>query len=259
MIGIYFSGTGNTKYCVKNFLENYNDNGKAEMYSIEEVECIKKIEENDEIAFAYPIQYSNLPKIVKEFIINNSSVWKDKKIFIIATMGLFSGDGAGLSARIFRKYKAEVIGGLHLKMPDCVADVKALKRPLVENRKIVLESVEKARKAAQTLKNGNPTKEGLGFIYHMAGLFGQRLYFYNKTKNYSSSLKIDKDKCIGCGKCVALCPMHNIQIKNKKASASDHCTMCYRCINNCPQKAMTLLGKAVIEQSKIENYLLPLI
>lgn len=253
MIGVYFSGTGNTKYCVKNFLEEYS--GKAEMYSIEDRNCLKQIEKNDEIVFAYPIQYSNLPKIVKDFIVSNSSVWQNKKIFIIATMGLFSGDGAGVSGRIFKKYKADVIGGLHLKMPDCVDDVKALKRSLEKNKKIVVESREKAKKAARALKKHKPTKEGLGFFYHMTGLFCQRLYFYNKTKNYSSSLKIDKNKCIGCGKCASICPMNNMEIKNQKAQASDMCTMCYRCISNCPKKAITLLGREVIEQSKIEKYL----
>jgi len=41
-----------------------------------------------------------------------------KNIFIIVAMGLFSGDGTGCTARLFRKYGADVIGGLHLKMPD---------------------------------------------------------------------------------------------------------------------------------------------
>ena len=43
-------------------------------------------------------------------------------------MGLFSGDGAGILARRLRKYGAQIIGGLHLKMPDSIADEKALKR-----------------------------------------------------------------------------------------------------------------------------------
>ena len=31
--------------------------------------------------------------------------------------------------------------------------------------------------------------------------------------------------------------------------------MCYRCISNCPQQAITLLGKKLYEQCKIEKYL----
>lgn len=50
------------------------------------------------------------------------------------------------------------------------------------------------------------------------------LYFYNKTKNYTDKLKINKEKCIGC-------------------------------INNCPVQAITLLGDKVVQQSVIEKYL----
>lgn len=58
-----------------------------------------------DIVFAYPIYYSNLPKIVRDFINDNHTIWEKKNIFIIATMGLFSGDGAGLSARLFKNIK----------------------------------------------------------------------------------------------------------------------------------------------------------
>ena len=82
----------------------------------------------------------------------------------------------------------------------------------------------------------------------------KRLYFGHKTKEYSSKLKIDENKCVGCGKCEALCPMQNITIKDQKAVSGDRCTMCYRCINNCPKQAITLLGKNVYEQCRIEKY-----
>lgn len=49
--------------------------------------------------------------------------------------------------------------------------------------------------------------------------------------------------------------MNNIKIVDKKVVQNNRCTMCYRCINNCPKQAMTLLGKAVVEQSVIEKYL----
>ena len=47
----------------------------------------------------------------------------------------------------------------------------------------------------------------------------------------------------------------NIEVVDKKVVQKNRCTMCYRCINHCPRQAMTLLGKAVVEQSVIEKYL----
>ena len=71
MIGIYFSGTGNTKYCVSKFLEYYHDNNENNLYSIEDKNCINMIKENNDIVFAYPIYHSDMPIIVRNFINNN--------------------------------------------------------------------------------------------------------------------------------------------------------------------------------------------
>lgn len=173
---------------------------------------------------------------------------------MIATMGLFSGDGSGILGRQLNGFGAEVIGGLHLKMPDSIGDEKALKRPLEVNRELVRTAESKIKESVGFLKEGHPTREGLGPLYQAAGFFGQRMIFGHKTKNYTSKLKIDPDKCVGCGLCAKLCPMHNISVLEEKAISSDKCTMCYRCINKCPKQAITLLGKKVFEQSVIEKY-----
>lgn len=89
---------------------------------------------------------------------------------------------------------------------------------------------------------------------HLAGLFGQRLYFLGKTAKYTDKLKIDLLKCTGCGLCVKLCPMSNITMADKTAVSGSRCTMCYRCISKCPKQAITLLGKKVIEQNEISRY-----
>lgn len=88
-----------------------------------------------------------------------------------------------------------------------------------------------------------------------AGLFGQRLYFHGKTERYSDRIKIDAEKCVGCGRCVSLCPMKNLRMENRLVQAEGRCTMCYRCVNLCPGQAVTLLGKRVAEQGTIEKYL----
>ena len=253
MVGIYFSGTGNTKYCVETFVKECD--AAALAFSIEEENIAQIISDQKEIVFGYPVQFSNLPKMLKDFVVSNSDIWRDKKVFIIATMGLFSGDGSGMLARLLEKYGAIIEGGLHLKMPDSISDEKALKRSLQDNQTLVKRAALKVKSAAHDLKSGNPPQEGIGLWYHLAGLFGQRLYFRNKTKTYTDKLKIDKNKCTGCRKCVNLCPMKNIRFEEQKAVSGNRCTMCYRCINKCPAQAITLLGKRVIEQCCLEKYL----
>ena len=253
MIGIYFSGTGNSRYAAEMFCNQYDKEARA--FSIEEDNAIQAVEQEELLVFAYPVQYSTVPKILRDFVNDNKELWKDKKVFIIATMGMFCGDGAGILGRLLQKYGAEILGGLHLRMPDSISDEKVLKRPLEKNKELVRKAEEKILKTVSLVKSGKPPQEGIGISYRMAGFFGQRLYFGHKTKNYSDKLRIDEEKCIGCGKCERLCPMHNIKVIDKKVVQNNQCTMCYRCINNCPKQAMTLLGKTVVEQSVIEKYL----
>ena len=170
-------------------------------------------------------------------------------------MGLFSGDGAGILARLLTKHGAIIIGGLHLKMPDSIGDEKALKRTLVQNQELVRKAEQKIEVSAQKLKDGHPSQDGMGFLNHLVGLLGQRLYFHYKTKTYSDKLKIDKNRCIRCGKCISLCPMKNISLENGNTVSGGKCTMCYRCVNFCPTQAITLLGKRVYEQCHVEKYL----
>lgn len=252
MVGIYFSGTGNTKYCVEKFMEAY---GEGRAYSIEDSSALAEIQNSAELVIGYPIYYSNLPKIVRDFFTEHLALFQEKKVFLIATMGLFSGDGTGCGARVLRKGGAEIVGGLHLKMPDCIGDVKALKRSLAENQQLIQDAEQKIIEAAGNLKQGNPPQEGLNFFYHVAGLFGQRLWTYGKTREYSDKLRVDREACIGCGICVDLCPMQNLRLEEKKAVPDSRCTMCYRCISHCPTQAITLLGGKVIEQSLAKNYI----
>lgn len=257
MIGVYFSGTGNTKFCVDQFLKEYDahKDSFSNSFSIEERETLEQIQNNDEIVMGYPVQYSNIPKILRDYIVDNGHIWNGKKIFIIATMALFSGDGAGVLARLLRSYGAVITGGLHLKMPDSISDVRALKRSFEQNKKLVRKAEEKLCKAASDFRDGKPSQEGLGMACHLAGLFGQRLYFYSKTQKYSDKLKINSSKCIGCGLCENVCPLKNMKVTDGIAVSGNQCTMCYRCISKCPRQAVTLLGKKVIAQNNINKYL----
>lgn len=253
MIGVYFSGTGNSRYALEVFLREYDKKAKA--YSIEEDYAIEEIKKHDTIIFSYPVQYSTVPKILRDFIINNKDLWNGRQVFVIATMGLLSGDGAGVLGRLLHKYNAEIIGGLHVKMPDSICDEKVLKRPLEDNVKLIRLAESKIKKAVKSIKNGKAPQEGVGLFYRMAGFFGQRLWFGRKTRKYSDKLKIDIEKCVQCKKCVKLCPMNNIKLVDGKVAAGNQCTMCYRCVNQCPKQAITLLGKNVIEQGNVEKYL----
>ena len=252
-VGIYFSGTGNSRYALEVFMKKYH-NG-APVRSIEDKEVIKDIAVHREIIFSYPVQYSDVPKIVRDFIDSCPSVWNDKRVTVIATMGLFSGDGAGALGRLLERHGAKIVGGLHLRMPDSIADEKVLKRSHEDNVRLVKAAEDKIALAVDGIKKGKYPREGLGMLPRMAGFFGQRAWFGHKTRSYSDGPKIDPDICVGCGKCAKMCPTGNITMKDGKAHSAAVCTLCYRCVNICPKQAITLLGKQMVQQTTIERYL----
>ena len=65
--------------------------------------CGELLKHHDDVILAYPVYFSDLLQIVREFICENGANFRDKNVFIIATMEIFSGDGAGCSARILSK------------------------------------------------------------------------------------------------------------------------------------------------------------
>ena len=251
MLGIFLSGTGNTAHCIEKLTHLLDEN--AQVFPLEDNDIVNHIQENEIIILGYPTQFSNAPFMVRDFISSHADIWNGKKVLCVATMGAFSGDGAGCAARLLKKNGAVILGGLHIRMPDSVCDSKLLKKSIEENKKIVVEADKKIEKVAQEIRGGKTPKEGVTFFSHIVGLFGQRLWFYHKTRGYSNKLKIN-NRCIGCGLCSQICPMKNIEIKDQQAVSKDRCTMCYRCISQCPCKAITLLGNTVHEQCQFSKY-----
>lgn len=250
---IYLSGTGNTKFCISKLAKMLDEN--APVVAIEDRDAIPTVAAYENIILGYPVQFSNAPKMVRDFITQNAVLWKGKNVLCLATMGAFSGDGAGCAARLLKKCGATVLGGLHIKMPDSVCDSKLLKKIADENKLIINRAEEKIGRTILQIKSGKFPRDGLGIFAHVAGLFGQRLWFCSKTKRYSDKLKINKTLCVGCGNCVQVCPMKNLTIENGAVSPHGKCTMCYRCASLCPQKAITLIGDDVVEQYRLENFM----
>ncbi len=249
---IYLSGTGNTEFCVSKLVKLLDEN--APIVAIEDAAATSTVGAYENIVLGYPVQFSNAPKMVRDFIIGNKELWKGKNVLCVATMGAFSGDGAGCAARLLKKCGASVSGGLHLKMPDSVCDSKLLKKSDEDKIQTIRRAEEKIELWALKIKSGKSPHDGLGVFAHLCGLFGQRLWLRNKTKNYSDKLKIDKTLCVGCGNCSLVCPMKNLSLENGAISPRGKCTMCYRCISLCPKGAITLVGKRIYEQYRAENY-----
>ena len=57
-----------------------------------------------------------------------------------------------------------------------------------------------------------------------------------------ATLALDREVCIGCGRCVEVCPHQVFAIADRKASLKDRdaCMECGACALNCPVKAISV-------------------
>ena len=83
MLGIYFSATGNSRYASEVFLNELDT--CVPVISIGDKNAAQMLKEADEVVFSYPVQYSAVPKIVRDFIERTAPLWQGKRVFVIAT------------------------------------------------------------------------------------------------------------------------------------------------------------------------------
>jgi NAD-dependent dihydropyrimidine dehydrogenase PreA subunit len=56
-------------------------------------------------------------------------------------------------------------------------------------------------------------------------------------------VKVDNDKCTGCGTCVETCPMEVFEIKDEKSVPvkPEECIVCRACEVQCPEEAIQII------------------
>jgi Fe-S-cluster-containing hydrogenase component 2 len=55
------------------------------------------------------------------------------------------------------------------------------------------------------------------------------------------AVKVDLEKCTGCGTCKEVCPVEAIEINDDKAKVDEEeCVDCGTCVEECPEGALSL-------------------
>jgi len=247
MLTLYFSGTGNTKFIA----ELFSNKMGARCLSIEDdADFSAEINANDTIAFCYPIYCSRVPRNMREFADRHMSGLIGKKVIILVTQMLFSGDGARVFTDLFDKGAIDVIYAEHFNMQQNMgnAPIFNLSKPTAQTNQMYISKAEtKMNKVCENIKKGIVKKRGFALGSVLLGKI-QGVFWQKNTKDIIAQkleLKCKNDvkihnECTACGICTKICPMNNLVSSEGQIHHQNNCVVCYRCVNRCPHKAITV-------------------
>ena len=248
----YFSGTGNTKFVTEFLLDKLSCAFDVKAWDIMgKCDFAREIGEADVVLIAFPIYGSAPPIPMRNFAVKYSAQLRGKTVAIAETQYFFSGDGAASIGRTLQKNGAIVAYAEHFNMPNNLADNSFFKvRNGGELHGIMDKVTHRMEAFANKIISGKKFRRGFNPLSHAVGYYGQRKWWRLHENAKRSQLKVDSNRCVGCGLCVKNCPTNNLILGDGCAKGQDRCVFCYRCINLCPKNAITLFGSKVVSQYK---------
>ncbi len=245
----YFSGTGNTRWVAETISQQTGERLIAiadELYSGTDMNKSVPgytLKENERIGFCFPVHGWQPPAIVRKFIrklvIDNAA---DHYTFAVCTCGDTVGDTITILNKDLKKRGLTLSSAFSLVMPEsyvCLpfmyTDTKEREQEKISIAKEQLvqitQAIETREKDTFKLKTG-PTPRLYSYV--IGG-------YFNRFMITDRPFTVDEDKCIKCGKCATVCPVHDITGGKESAPAwkgNGDCTCCLACYHHCPTHAI---------------------
>ncbi|POR04039.1 hypothetical protein AU468_04290 [Alkalispirochaeta sphaeroplastigenens] len=250
MITLYFSGTGNSRFVA----EAFSRHAGGVCHSIEEpLNFAALLARQERICFCYPVYGSCVPRIMRDFVLLHREYLEDKKLVVLATQFLFSGDGARAFTDLLQAGHCQVVYADHIRMPNNICNFPLF--PVQDASRCArrLRSAQRQMvRAVRCLESGVVRRRGFSAASRLLGLLTQRLWFLRIEDMAGRDVRVT-EACTGCGICVQTCPRDNLFLTSgppapdssapgpARVEQRGRCTLCYRCVNTCPEMAITVL------------------
>ena len=236
---LYFSGTGNSRYTAQAIQKITKD----EVVSMNEM--IKKgikvsLRSQEPFVFVTPTYGWRIPKVVEAFIQNTDFKGSSQAYFIL-TCGAETHNAVYYARMLCNEKKFDFMGFSTVIMP--------------ENYIAMFEVPDKVQ-AASIIKKALPKTLAIGErIKQHQFLDVEKVNIYSRVMSkfinplfYMTCVSAKgfyvTNACVGCKKCVDLCPLNNIKMEGNKPSWGGKCTHCMACICACPKEAIEYKNKS---------------
>lgn len=241
---IYFSGTGNSRYIAKRIADKIQDE------LIDANDKIKRrdtrtIKVNGRLIIVTPTYVWRIPWLVRDWMIKThfqgvSQVW------FVMNCGGEIGNAAKYNRQLCDEKGFVYMGTAQIVMPENY--IALFSTPETEKARMIVADAEPViNNVIRHIEEGHAFPAPRNNLYDriMSGPVNRLFYpLCVKAKGFHVN-----DNCIGCGKCVKLCPLNNIALENGKPVWGKKCTHCMACISYCPKKAIEY-GKKSAEKER---------
>lgn len=175
-----------------------------------------------------------IPNILREWL-KRTNLSGNPNIYFVMTCGGSIGNAGKYLKSLCADKDMNYFGCFEVVMPENY--IALFTTPSKDKAlKIIAEAEKIIDKATFAINNGEqfPNISVTTADKLNSGVVNNIFYplFVHAKKFYAT------DACISCGKCVKVCPLNNIHIKNSRPIWGKACTHCMACICRCPKEAI---------------------
>ena len=230
---VYFTGTGNSKYCAEMIADKLEDD-VVDSFSYIKNGIATELCSAKPWVFVSPTYCWQLPHVFEDFI-RAARFEGCKDAYFVMTCGDDIGNAGEKIEKLCKEVGLSYKGVMKVVMPENY--IAMFEVPDAEiARRIVLVAKRSLLRIVKKIRNGEAfpeTKIRLGDRFKSGPL---NPFFYKvfvKAKPFYVT-----EGCVGCGKCEKVCVLNNISLKDGKPVWGDSCTHCMACICGCPAEAI---------------------
>ena len=200
---LYFTGTGNSRYLARRIAEGLD----MPLYDLNA--CIKAgdtapVQAGRDVVLVTPTYAWRIPRVVSEWL-GKTTLTGAERIWFVMDCGSEIGNAAGYNRQLAAQKHLQYMGTAQIIMPENY--IAMFNAPQKEQARSIVEQAEPAlQKVLTQLRAGQKFPAPRDNLYDrfMSGPVNPVFYrFFVKADAFRAT-----DACIGCGKCVELCPLN---------------------------------------------------